>query len=151
MPDLVTIGNLAASALAMTAPEVLKSAVGEATKDLYKRLKKEVAAWAGGDVEALEQEPDSKGRQLIIAEKIDKQSPDDQSAIQALAKALMDALEANALEASERSHPTGFDVRRIHAWRVHFGVIEVKQGTGVRADEIITPGEFSVDNLKVGK
>ena len=146
MPDPVTIGALAASALAMAAPEVLKSAVGEATKDLYKKLKKEVAAWAGGDVEALEQEPDSKGRQLIIAEKIDKQSPDYQSAVQGLAKALMDALEA-----SECSHPTGFDVGRIHAWRVHFGMIEVKQGTGVRADEIITPGEFSVDKLKVGK
>lgn len=146
MSDPVTIGDLAASALALAAPEVLKSAVGEAVKDAYKALKEKIAIWASGDVEALAHEPDSKGRQLTVAEKIDKQSPDDQSAVEALAKALMDALEA-----SERSHPVGIDVGRIHAWRVRFGTIEVTQGTGLRANEIVTPGEFSVDNLKVGK
>ena len=94
MSDPVTIGDLAASALALAAPEVIKSAVGEAVKDAYKALKEKIAIWASGDVEALTNEPDSKGRQLTVAEKIDKQSPDDQSVVEALAKALMDALEA---------------------------------------------------------
>jgi hypothetical protein len=145
MSDSVTIGAMAASALAMAADAALKGAVGEAVKDAYKTLKEKIAAWAGGDVEALAKEPDSKGRQLTVAEKIDKQSLGDQTDVQALAKALMDALEAN-----ERDQPIGIDVGRIHAWRVRFGTIEVAKGTGLRAAEIVTP-ELSVDNLKVGK
>lgn len=145
MSDPVTIGSMAASALAMAAPEVLKTAVGEAAKDAYKALKEKIAVWAGGEVATLEAAPGSKGKQLAVAEIIDEQSPVDRDAIHALAKALMDALEA-----SERSHPVGIDVGRIHTWRARFGTIEVTHGKGVVADEIVTR-ELSVDNLKVGK
>ena len=62
----------AASALAMAADAALKGAMGESVKDAYKALKEKVATWAGGDVEALVCEPESKGRQIIVAEKIDK-------------------------------------------------------------------------------
>jgi hypothetical protein len=146
MSDPMTIGALAASALAMGAEAVLKGGVGEAVKDAYKALKEKITTWASGDVEALANEPDSKGRQIIVSEKIDKQSPDNQNAVQTLAMALI-----NAMEANESSHPIGFDLGRLHAWRVRFGTVEVPQGTGFKADEIVTLGEFSVENLKVGK
>ena len=145
MSDSVTIGMMVASVLAMAANAALKGAVGEAVKDAYKALKEKVAVWADGDVEALTNEPESKGRQVVVAEKIDQQSSDDLIAVQALAKALLDALEAN-----EHNNPIGIDLGKLHALRVHFGTIEVMQGKGVVADEIVT-GELSVENLKVGK
>ena len=42
MSDPVTIGALAASALAMAADAALKGAVGEAVKDGYKVLKEKI-------------------------------------------------------------------------------------------------------------
>lgn len=142
MGDPVTIGGLAATALAITAETGFK----EAVKDAYQGLKEKLVVWAGGEIAMLEAAPGSKGKQLAVAEIIDAQSSGEQSAIRVLAEALMDAIEAR-----EQAHPTGFDVGRIHALRVRFGEIDVTQGTGVRVDEIVTPGEFSVDKLKVGK
>ena len=62
MADPVTIGALAAATLSMAAKEVVKTGVGEAVKDAYKNLKSKIAAWAGGDVEALADEPESAGQ-----------------------------------------------------------------------------------------
>jgi hypothetical protein len=54
MTDPVTIGTLAASALAIAAEAVVKSSVGEVVKDAYAKLKDKLATWARGDVDALE-------------------------------------------------------------------------------------------------
>ncbi len=70
MGEPVTIGVLAASALAMAGEAALKGTVSEAVKDAYKALKERVAHWAGGDVEALEKSPTSAGRQAVVAEAI---------------------------------------------------------------------------------
>lgn len=140
------IGALAASGLSMASEAMLKGIVGEAVKDAYKALKEKIATWASGDVEALEKEPDSRGRQLTVAERIDKQSSDDKLTVEVLATALMDVLEANI-----SNDPIGIEVGRIHAWRVHLGMIEVEQGKGIVAGEIVTSGEFTVDTLRVGK
>ena len=76
MSDPATIGVLAASALAMAAEAVVKSSVGEVVKDAYKALKDKVALWICGDVEALEKTPASPSRQAVIAEEIDRRSPE---------------------------------------------------------------------------
>jgi hypothetical protein len=65
MSDPVTIGVLVASALAMAAEAVVKTGVGEVVKDAYHALKAKIAAWCGSDVEALADEPTSKGDNLL--------------------------------------------------------------------------------------
>jgi hypothetical protein len=146
MTDPVTIGALAASALAMAADAVIKGATGEATRDAYKALKDKIVQWASSDVVALENTPTSTTRQAVIAEEINKQSQDDQVTVQSLANTLMEALEV-----SERIHPVGIDIGRLQAMRVHLGRIEVTQGTGFRAREVVTSGDFTVESLKSGK
>jgi hypothetical protein len=72
---------LAASVLAMAVEAVVKSGVGEVVKDAYTALKEKVATWARGDIEALAKTPTSTSRQVVIAEEIDRQSPEDRAAV----------------------------------------------------------------------
>ena len=65
----VTLGALVASALAMGAEAAMKGAVGEAGKEAYQTLKRKIAQWAGQDLDLLEIDPASKGRQTVVAEK----------------------------------------------------------------------------------
>ena len=146
MSDPVTIGVLAASALAMAAEAVVKSSVGEVVKDAYNALKDKVANWVRGDVEALEKTPISTTRQAVIAEEIDKQSPADQANIKTLAIALNEALR-NAAQAG----PIGIDIGRLEAARVQLAAINVTEGVGFRADEVKTTGDFTTGPITVGK
>jgi hypothetical protein len=146
MADPVTIGALAASALAIAAGEVVKTGVGEAVKDAYKNLKAKIAAWAGADVEALAAEPDSAGRQLIVAEKIDRQSPDELAEVRTLVLMLNDALREAA-----KAGAAGIDVGRLEAARVQLEGINVSDGVGFRAAEVKTTGDFTARDINVGK
>jgi hypothetical protein len=146
MADPVTIVALAASALAMGAGEAVKTGVGEAVKDAYKNLKAKIAAWAGADVEALAAEPDSAGRQLIVAEKIDRQSPDELAEVRTLVLMLNDALREAA-----KAGAAGIDVGRLEAARVQLEGINVSDGVGFRAAEVKTTGDFTARDINVGK
>ena len=92
MADPVTIGALAAMALSMAAEAVVKGAVGEAVKDAYAALKEKVGRWAGSDVEALVETPDSPRRQAVVAQKVDRQPASEQDTVQALATKLIESL-----------------------------------------------------------
>jgi hypothetical protein len=144
MADPVTLGALAAAALAMAAEAALKGAVGEAAKDAWKALRDKVAAWAGGDVEALEKAPASAARQAVVAEAIDTRPADDRAAAGALAKELIAALRAAG------GGNVGLDMRRLEALEVELGAIDVTQGTGVRIDEARVQGAFKTGPIKVG-
>src|SRR4051812_37554546 len=97
MPDPITVGALAATALSMSAEAALKGSVGEAAKDAYKKLKETVARWTGNDVEALEENPTSTARQAVIAEEIDRQPASEQEVVHALATTLIEALKKEGL------------------------------------------------------
>jgi hypothetical protein len=145
MPDPVTIGGLAVLALSMTAEATLKGTVGEAVKDAYQALKGKIGQWAASDVDALEKAPASGSRQAVIAEEIERQSSGDQADVRNLAIALMDELEKR-----HRSSPIGIDIDRLEAARIHLKNINVTEGTGFRAKDIKTPGDFTVEGLTVG-
>jgi hypothetical protein len=125
----------------MTAETALKGAVGEAVKDGYKALKEKVSHWAPSEVAALEANPSSNGRQIIVAEIIDAQSEDDRSALRALAEALVIKLKENA-------PAIGLDVGRLTALEVELGNITVSNGVGARIAEvnveIFKTGDISV-------
>jgi hypothetical protein len=146
MSDPVTIGTLAASMLAMAAEAVVKSGVGEVVKDAYTALKEKLAIWARGDIEALAKTPTSTSRQVVIAEEIDRQSPEDQADIQKLAIALNDALRNAA-----RAGPIGIDIGRLDAARVQLAALNVTDGVGFRAGEVKTTGDFTTGTITVGK
>ncbi len=142
MADPVTIGVLAASALAMAGEAALKGVVGEAAKDAYKALKSRVAKWAGSDVEALEKTPASPARRAVVAEVIDNQSGEEQAALRALAQELIAAL--------KRGGAIGLDIGRLEAMEVQVGDITVTEGTGARMEEVRVQGTFSAGNIRVG-
>jgi hypothetical protein len=143
--DPVTIGALAVEALSIAAKAALEKTVGETVKDAYKALKGKIAQWAEGDVTALEKTPDSKKRQEILTEEIDKQLPQDLAQIRNLITALIDELEKR-----QRSGPVGVDIGRLEAMRVRLGEINViTEGFGFRSKEVVTPGEFTLEKLTV--
>lgn len=145
MTDRLSLGAIVASTLGMAAEACLKGALGEAGKTAYNLLKAKIAAWAGGDVVALEQEPASKGRQLILAETIDKRPEPELAAVKALAIALHDAL----IEGTRRN-PIGIDIGILEAARVQLAEINVTSGTGFRAAEVKTTGDFTTGPIIVG-
>lgn len=137
MTDPVTIGTLVASVLAMAAPEMVKSAVGEAVKDGYKALKEKLLPWAAREVAALEALPTSKGRQLVVAEIIDGQPTEEQQALRDSAEALIAKLRENA-------PAIGLEIGRLNALDVQLGNVAVAGGIGARI------GEANVESFKVG-
>ncbi len=137
MTDPVTIGALVASALATAAPEVVKSAVGEAAKDAYKALKKKLWPSAAAEVTTLEAAPSSKGKQLAVAEIIDARPQDEQQALRALAEALLAKLK-------ESAPAIGLDIGRLTSLEAQLGNITVGSGVGARI------AEANVENFKVG-
>ncbi len=143
MNDPVTIGTLAASALAMAGEATLKGAVGEAVKDAYGALKGALGRWANSDVEALQSDPGSSGRQMVIAEAVDRRATaDDKAQIRVLAEALVSALTAGG--------PVGLDVQHLEALGAQFGEITVTDGVGVRIGEAQIHGVFETGPVKVG-
>lgn len=142
MADPITIGAYAALALGMAGEAALKGAVGEAVKDAWKALKSKAAVWAAGDVEALETNPDSRARQMVVAEAIDARPDDEKEVLRQLAQRLVVAL--------KEAPPTGLDVGRLEALNVELGSITVTQGVGVRIGEAHVDGTFKTDPIKVG-
>jgi hypothetical protein len=145
MTDPVTIGTLAASALAMAGDETVKSFVGEAVKDAYKKLKDKIAHWAGADVDALEKAPASTARRGVVAEAVDGQSPEEQASVKALTDALVAALKSEA----GKSGPVGIDAGKLEDLEAHLGKVTATQGTGVRISEA-RGGRLDIDEINVG-
>ena len=146
MSDPVTLGGFVALVLAMGAEAALKAGVGEAVKDAYRSLKGLLSRLAPSEVEALEAAPRSNGKQLAVAEILDQQTEEDSAKIKALALALSEALQ-KAVE----THPIGIDIGRLKAAYVHLQEINVTSGTGVRVQEVETPGGFVAGPVNVGK
>jgi hypothetical protein len=143
MVDPVTIGTLAASALAMAGEEVLKDAVGEAVKDAYRALKDKIASWTNDDVEAFENAPTSATRQAEVAKIVDNQSDDDKAAVRRFVEQLISALK----QAS--SGKVALDVGRLEALEVQLGNITVTEGTGARFGDV-RADTFRTGDLTVG-
>jgi hypothetical protein len=142
MTDPVTVGGLAATALAMGAEAVLKGAVGEAVKDAYKAIKDKLCHLASGEIAALETRPSSNGLQIAVAEIIDAQSGDDKEAIRLLAETLVAKLKNNA-------QAIGVDIEYLTKLETHLRKVTVTQGVGVRIKNA-DGGKLEIDELNVG-
>lgn len=100
LPDPVTIGTLAAAALASGAAALGKEAVGAAAKDAYAALKKALLPASPKNVEKLEADPEAEHRAISVAEDVDDLDAETQTKIKTLAEALRGALVADGQGAS---------------------------------------------------
>ena len=121
-----------------------KPLVGEAVKDAYKALKAQMP-WAADSLAALEKKPDSEARQQVVLEEINERPAPDLAALEPLAQALLDHLRR------EYPAPVGVDIRKLEAANFRVGTLSVEEGAGVRIEEAKLSGDFSVDEISLGK
>ncbi|KJV09343.1 hypothetical protein VZ95_12150 [Elstera litoralis] len=121
-----------------------KATVGEAVKDAYKALKAQMP-WAADSLAALEQQPQSKGRQMVLQESLEERPATELAALEPLAQALLDHLRR------EHPAPVGVDIRKLEAVNFRVGTLSVEEGTGVRIEEAKLSGDVSFDQITVGK
>jgi hypothetical protein len=144
MADPVTIGTLAAAALAIAAEAALKGGVGEAVKDAYAALKSWIGKWAEHDVKALESSPGSSARKAVLAEAIDTLKEDDALTVRKLAEELVTALRSDAA-----STAIGLDISTLEALKVQLGDITVSGGIAARIGHAKVEGEFKTGDIRV--
>lgn len=142
MSDPVSISLLAAQTLALAAPEVLKTTVGEATRDAYKALKARIARWAGAEVTALEAAPSSRGKQLVVAEAIDAQPEAEREPLRALVQALIERLKVEA-------PAIGLDIGLLRNVETELGNIPAQQGIGARIQHV-EGGKLKIGDVSTG-
>jgi hypothetical protein len=143
MSDPVTIGYLVAQAVALAAPEILKTSVGEATKDAYKALKDKIAHWAGAEVAALEAAPSSKGKQLAVAELIDDRPEDERETLRAVVQALVEHLKKDA-------PVIGLDIGALRNVETELGNITARTGIGARIGGV-EGGKLKIGDITTGE
>jgi hypothetical protein len=143
MADPITVGIFVSWALGLAGEAIIKGAAGEAVKGAYQALKTKLSYWAAGDVRELEKAPDSKTRQAVIAEVVDRLSQHDQESLRDLAQVLAGKLR-------EQAPTIGLDVDRLNAAEVQLGNITVTEGIGARVREANVPGTFKTGDISVG-
>lgn len=133
MADPLSVGSLAAAALAIAAEATLKGVVGEAVKDAYQTLKAKVATWASSDVDALEKMPGSSGRKLVVAEAIDGRAVPERAQVEQLAHRLL-----SEISKTDAPPATGFDIGYLKARAIDLEGMTVVNGIGLRAQTVVT-------------
>jgi hypothetical protein len=143
MADPITVGMFISWAFGLAGEAIIKGTAEEAVKDAYQALKAKLSHWAAGDIAALEKAPDSKARQAVIAEVVDRLSQEDQRSLHNLAQALAGKLK-------EQAPTIGLDVGRLTASEVQLGDITVSEGVGARVQEANVTGIFRMGDISVG-
>jgi hypothetical protein len=102
------VGALAAGAVAAA-----KDTATQAIKDAYAGISKYIKdRYAAVPLEALEKEPDSKGQQLVVQEKLEKAAVEKDPELPQLLKQFVEALKAQAPDAAKT---VGVDLENIQA------------------------------------
>ena len=91
------VGALAAGAVAAT-----KDTATQAVKDAYAGIREYIKdRYATVQLEALEKEPESKGQQLVVQEKLEKAGADKDTQLPELLKEFVEALKSEAPDAGK--------------------------------------------------
>ena len=145
MPDPVTAGTLAVTALALAGEAIVKGAVSELVKDAYAKLKALVSKRAPDEIKLLDVLPSSEPRQAMVVEVLDALPKGETEELVEPAHRLVKVLEAEAAK-----QPIGVDMTRLSAMNVNFKTVRVASGIGVVAREAKLQGDFNIESLEVG-
>jgi hypothetical protein len=135
------------AALAAGAAAALKDTASEAVKDAYGALKSLIGSRFGSvDVEQLEKNPESAGRQATVKEEL--QATDAARSTELLAAA-QDLLERIESLGPQQAAATGVDLEKIKAANVAIRDIAAS-GSGVIARDVEASGDLTIENVRAG-
>lgn len=139
MSAIVAAFSLGAAALA-------KGALSEAGKDAYLALKKALAhVVSSGDVEKLEENPNSAARKGIVAEELDGAKKADDPELARLAEHLVEALK----ESGSVGSATGISLEDVEAVNVRLKRI-TSSGTGISIKRSKFEGDIEAEDVSAG-
>jgi hypothetical protein len=136
-----------AAALAFAGGEAAKTVVGEAVKDAYRAVKKFLSGeYPQVDLTAIENDPESKGQQLVLVEKLTNSNAAADPKFSPLAKRLVDAV---AAESRNTGAQTGVQLDDFEAASLRINDV-IASGTGIliRGGRIKGRAEFT--NIRAG-
>ena len=142
-PISATVLSLALGAGAIAGKEVVSGVV----KDAYAALKAMIAArYPKASVAAVEQAPDSKARQAVLAEDLTKAGAAQDADLAATARALIQAIEQHAPAAAAA---IGVDLKDVAAANLRLADIAAS-GTGVRVERGTFTGDIDIRGVRAG-
>jgi hypothetical protein len=131
------------SALAAGAIAAAKDTATQAVKDAYAGVRKYIAdRYATVQLSGLEQDPQSKGQQLVVQEKLERANVEDDPTLPQLAAALVEALKSQAPDAARA---VGVNLEDIRAG-IDVQIRRIAQGTVVKSIEART-GSVTIEDV----
>jgi hypothetical protein len=129
------------------AAEAGKATVGEAVKDAYAALKRLMKTrFPSVSVDLLEQAPESKNRQLVVAEDLETHGAQNDSEVLAAVQVLMKAVEQSE---PQLAASIGVDLKDIEAANLRLTNI-VASGTGVSVKKANLSGDLEIRDVRAG-
>jgi hypothetical protein len=135
------------AALAAGASLALKETAASAVKDAYNGIKTLIKTrFSAVDVELLERNPQSPGRQEAIKEELESAGAGTAQELLAAARMLLDRI---AAEAPEQAAAAGVDLGRVKAANIAIRDV-VSSGTGVVARDVEAGGDLIIEAVRAG-
>lgn len=142
MSDPVTIGAFVVSVLTKAAEAGLGEAAKGAAKDAYEALKNKASQWAGREVVALEDAPDSPKRQNAVVEILDRQPEQELEALRVLARELIAELKKSG------DPSVGLILRDLENATVHLKQTKAEDGAIGAVVEGAKGGSYTFDQVE---
>jgi hypothetical protein len=135
------------TALAAGAAVALKTTVEQVAKESYAALKALIQRkYAQVNIYLLEQQPASESRRAVVKEDLAKTDAATDTELLRLAKALLDAIQRQALDAAG---PVGVDLKDIQAASLTIDDI-IASGTGVKVEGAEVRGDMTIRQVRAG-
>ena len=135
------------AALAAGATAAFKDTASEAVKDAYGAVKSLIKKQFGSvDVEQLEKNPESAGRQATVKEELEATDAASSKELLAAAQALLEKIESLG---PREAAATGVDLEKIKAANIAIRDVAAS-GSGVVARNVEASGDLTIENVRVG-
>lgn len=135
------------AALSAGAALAAKEVATQAVKEAYDGLKSLIAGRFGSvDVDLIERNPDSAGRQAAVREELDAAGAAGAADVLAAAQALLERIEKDA---PEKAAAVGVDLERVKAANIAIADV-VSTGSGVVARDVEASGDLSIRGVRAG-
>ena len=136
-----------AAALAFAGGEAAKTVVAEGVKDAYRAVKEFLSRkYPQVDLTAVEKDPESKGQQLVLIEKLSNSEAAADPEFSPLAKQLVDAVAAELRKAGPQ---TGVQLDDFEAASLRINDV-VDSGTGVLIKRSRIEGHAEIAGIRAG-